>query len=87
MENKLKRMEQKEKDVNTLSIKSPQSDDDSEISEEIDEELEVENTDRAGSADPFFGDSMGASSMGVDASVNSVTLEGYDHVESVSRAK
>ena len=78
-------MEQKEKDVNTLSIKSPHSDDDSEISEEIDEES-INDTGRE-SADPFFMDSMGASSMGVDASVNSVTLEGYDHVESVSRAK
>jgi hypothetical protein len=54
--------------------------------DEIDEEIEVEDFDEPqDSVGNVITDSQGTSSMGVDASVNSMTLEGYDHVEPVSR--
>jgi hypothetical protein len=55
--------------------------------EDIDEEIEIEDFDeQQDSVGNPITDSHGASSsIGADASVNSMTLEGYDHVEPVSR--
>ena len=60
------------------------SSDEEDISEEIEEFSEPQ---QSGSAGAVFVESMGTSSMGIDASVNSMTLEGYDHVEPVSKIK
>lgn len=55
--------------------------------EDISEEIEEDFSEPQQSAGAVFVESMGTSSMGIDASVNSMTLEGYDHVEPVSKIK
>jgi hypothetical protein len=56
------------------------------IDEDIEEDIDATVSPEPDATSGAIMDSMGTSSMGVDASVNSMTLEGYDHVEPVSRA-
>jgi hypothetical protein len=72
---------------------SPHSAGKEQYTDEFDEDIHEEilgsefSEPRDSVGNPILVDSMGTSSMGVDASVNSMTLEGYDHVEPVSRIK
>jgi hypothetical protein len=87
VDEKLRKMQEQEKQATTMNIKKSVSPDLIEDSIESDIDEEIPESDIANEEGyPAYLDSMGGSSMGVDASVNSVTLEGYDHVEPVSRA-